>query len=56
MKIRTLSFILVVLVFAITSCGKKNENIIKIGQYASLTGSEATFGISSDNGLKLAVE
>jgi branched-chain amino acid transport system substrate-binding protein len=33
-----------------------NENVIKIGQYTSLTGTEATFGISSDNGLKLAVE
>jgi branched-chain amino acid transport system substrate-binding protein len=39
-----------------TSCNKQDANVIKIGQYASLTGSEATFGISSDNGLKLAVE
>lgn len=29
---------------------------IKVGHYASLTGSEATFGISTDNGIKLAVE
>lgn len=29
---------------------------IKIGHYASITGSEATFGISTDNGIKLAVE
>lgn len=28
----------------------------KIGHYASLTGSEATFGVSTDNGIKLAVE
>ncbi|MCK6477153.1 MAG: ABC transporter substrate-binding protein [Phycisphaerales bacterium] len=27
-----------------------------IGHYASLTGSEATFGISTDNGIKMAVE
>src|SRR5687767_14285579 len=29
---------------------------IKIGHYASLTGSEATFGVSTDNGVKLAIE
>jgi branched-chain amino acid transport system substrate-binding protein len=29
---------------------------IKIGHYASMTGSEATFGQSTDNGIKLAVE
>jgi branched-chain amino acid transport system substrate-binding protein len=29
---------------------------ILIGHYASMTGSEATFGVSTDNGIKLAVE
>ena len=29
---------------------------IVIGHYASLTGSEATFGVSTDNGIKLAVK
>ena len=29
---------------------------ILIGHYASLTGSEATFGVSTDNGVKLALE
>ena len=29
---------------------------IKIGHYASMTGSEATFGQSTDNGIKLAIE
>lgn len=29
---------------------------IPIGHYASLTGSEATFGVSTDNGIKLAIE
>jgi branched-chain amino acid transport system substrate-binding protein len=33
----------------------ENKEIL-IGHYASLTGSEATFGISTDNGIKLAVE
>jgi branched-chain amino acid transport system substrate-binding protein len=32
------------------------QETIKIGQYASLTGKEAAFGTSSDNGTKLAVE
>lgn len=29
---------------------------IKVGHFASLTGSEATFGISTDNGIKLAIK
>ena len=29
---------------------------IRVGHYASLTGSEATFGVSTDQGIKLAVE
>jgi branched-chain amino acid transport system substrate-binding protein len=37
-------------------CNKSNQNEILIGEYESLTGAEATFGISSTNGLKLAVE
>lgn len=57
MKINTIvliSFSLLSLAFF--SCSKNSANIIKIGEFASLTGSEATFGISSDNGMKLAVE
>ena len=30
--------------------------VIRIGEYGSMTGSEATFGISTDNGVKLAVK
>ena len=50
--------VLIVFAFAlyISGCTKSAQNEIVIGEYASLTGSEATFGISSDNGLKLAVE
>ena len=33
-----------------------STNEILIGHYGSMTGSEATFGISTDNGIKLAVE
>jgi len=36
-------------------CQKKAEGIL-IGHVASMTGNEATFGISTDNGIKLAIE
>jgi len=39
-----------------TSCNKGGSDKILIGEYGSLTGTEATFGISSSNGLKLAIE
>lgn len=32
------------------------EETIKVGHYASMTGKEATFGISTDNGIRLAVK
>ena len=60
MKSKVTTFISLIIVIAvsvsITSCNKNQDNVIKIGQFASFTGSEATFGISSDNGIKLAVE
>jgi len=57
MKSRITVFItLFVLISVMISSCSKNQDTIKIGQFASLTGSEATFGISSDNGIKLAVE
>lgn len=40
----------------ITSCNKSGSDQINIGEFESLTGSEATFGQSSHNGLVLAVE
>ncbi len=39
-----------------TGCNKSSGDEIVIGEYESLTGPQATFGISSNNGLKLAVE
>lgn len=42
--------------FILISCKEENKNEILIGEFASLTGSEATFGQSSHNGLMLAVE
>src|SRR5882672_70078 len=37
-------------------CNKSGEGTIKVGEYASLTGKEATFGISSHEGTLMAVE
>ncbi len=39
------------------SCGPKlNPNEIRIGEYGSLTGAQATFGVSTENGIQLAVD
>jgi len=38
------------------ACRPAADEVIKIGHYGSLTGSEATFGKSTDNGIRLAVE
>src|SRR6185312_8429929 len=40
---------------AILGCAKR-ENEIVIGEYGSLTGSTATFGISTKNGIELYVD
>jgi len=37
-------------------CNNKSSDKIVIGEFASLTGNEATFGLSQDMGLKIAVE
>jgi branched-chain amino acid transport system substrate-binding protein len=34
----------------------QDKSPILVGHYASMTGSEATFGISTDNGIKLAID
>ena len=54
----TSSFSLVPLILVTSGCqpGATNSNEIVIGHYASMTGSEATFGQSTDNGIKLAVD
>jgi branched-chain amino acid transport system substrate-binding protein len=59
-KLKIISIILSF--FVIFSCEKfkkaklAEENVIKIGEYESLTGSEATFGISTRNGVSMAIE
>ena len=45
------------LALLLSGCGPGGDaNVIKIGEYASLTGKEATFGQSSHNGTELAVD
>jgi branched-chain amino acid transport system substrate-binding protein len=45
------------LVFAASGCrSSRNANEILVGQYGSLTGDQATFGQSTDSGIRLAVD
>lgn len=41
---------------ALTSCSKKAQTGIPVGQFGSLTGAQATFGESSDKGVQLALD
>ena len=41
---------------AFPSCSKKQESGIPVGQFASLTGAQASFGQSTDKGVQLALE
>ena len=50
---------LLLLLPALAGCpsgGEANPNEIVIGHYASMTGAQATFGNSTENGIRLAVE
>jgi branched-chain amino acid transport system substrate-binding protein len=43
----------------LAGCTKKSatdDNVIKIGEFGSMTGSEATFGQSTDRGIRLAID
>src|SRR5262245_3628855 len=46
------------LIVGVIGCrsGAKSSDEILVGHYASMTGSEATFGQSTDNGIQMAVE
>src|SRR5580704_14872765 len=49
--------LLALALFATSVCNKSADiNSIKIGEYASLTGKDATFGISSHEGTLMAIE
>jgi len=57
MQKRFIAVLFMVSAILTDSCGPKiNPNEIRIGEYGSLTGAQATFGISTDNGIKLAVD
>ena len=49
-------FPILALTLGLASCSKKQESGIPIGQFASLTGAQATFGQSTDHGVQLALE
>jgi branched-chain amino acid transport system substrate-binding protein len=55
---RTMTLLMLALAASFSfSCGSKlNPDEIRIGEYGSLTGSQATFGISTQNGIQLAVD
>src|SRR6266513_792394 len=44
------------LLLLIAGCKQQTGNAIKIGEFASLTGKEATFGTMSHNGTQLAID
>jgi branched-chain amino acid transport system substrate-binding protein len=48
-------FLIAMMMPFITSCTKKTDEIL-VGHYGSMTGPTATFGISTDNGIKLAID
>ncbi len=47
---------LIVVSLLCIQCTKKNTNELLIGEFGSLTGSEATFGISTNRGIRLAFD
>ena len=47
--------LLLLSLFTLISCTKK-ENVILVGEYGSLTGEAATFGISTNKGIKMAFD
>ncbi len=55
MFLRRLFVLSIVAALIIFGCGKK-EDVIKVGEFGSLTGLTATFGINTDRGIKMAVE
>lgn len=56
---RSLAFVILIGLLGtmlIVGCGSKGGDGIVIGEYGSLSGSEATFGVSSQEGIELAAE
>jgi len=44
--------------FVVVGCKSKvsDDSVIRIGEYGSMTGTEATFGISTHNGIKMVID
>lgn len=55
MKIKGLLMVLLGLSLALIQCTKK-EDVILVGEYGSLTGDDATFGLSTNKGIKMALD
>ncbi|MFZ4712190.1 MAG: ABC transporter substrate-binding protein [Bacteriovoracaceae bacterium] len=49
-------FLMLSLLAFFAACNKKQADTILIGNYGSLTGSEATFGLSTRDGIQLAID
>ncbi len=46
----------ILLVLGLSSCTKKDSNTIDVGHFGSMTGADATFGQSTDEGIRLAFD
>lgn len=44
------------MVVGLAGCTKKSDDVIKVGYYGSMTGAEATFGLSTRDGVMLAID
>jgi branched-chain amino acid transport system substrate-binding protein len=56
MKRNILIVSLIAAALGLGACTKKDENEIVVGEYGSLTGSEATFGVSTNQGIRMALD
>lgn len=63
MSSKKLSFLFLALTFASAGCTKKQaadapaaSDVIKVGEVGSMTGTEGTFGVSTHNGIELAIK
>ncbi|MFA0739840.1 MAG: hypothetical protein LKKZDAJK_002966 [Candidatus Fervidibacter sp.] len=53
---RSFAYLLTALLVTLTGCRKPEADVIKIGHFASMTGPTATFGQSTDKGIRLAMD
>ena len=59
MKLFSKIFVGLATVASLAGCQNKsaqNENIIRVGEFGSMTGTEATFGISTHRGIKMVID